>query len=66
MKPLNHKFTPQPFYVVVTKNKVELARFEPMKQELVKRRLHQLRLFTSPKFTFREKCTRHMAFYPFF
>jgi hypothetical protein len=35
----------QPFYVVVTKDNVELARFEPMKNELVKGRLDQLAAF---------------------
>ncbi|GAB3319960.1 hypothetical protein GCM10027299_13150 [Larkinella ripae] len=35
----------QPFYVVVTKDKAELARFEPMKNPLVKKRLDQLAIF---------------------
>jgi hypothetical protein len=35
----------QPFYVVVTKDEVELARFEPMKNALVKQRLNQLATF---------------------
>lgn len=35
----------QPFYVVVTKDKVELVRFEPMKNVLVKPRLEQLATF---------------------
>ncbi|TGD77703.1 hypothetical protein EU557_22950 [Hymenobacter wooponensis] len=35
----------QPFYIVVSRNEVELARFEPMKQVLVKRRLQQLTPF---------------------
>ncbi|WP_229312082.1 hypothetical protein [Larkinella punicea] len=35
----------QPFYVVVTKDGVELARFEPMKNVLVKQRLDQLTRF---------------------
>lgn len=35
----------QPFYSVVTKNEGELARFEPMKQGLVKRRLPHLTTF---------------------
>jgi hypothetical protein len=35
----------QPFYVVVTKDNVELARFEPMKNALVLRRLDQLAVF---------------------
>lgn len=38
----------QPFYVVVTKNNVEKARFEPMKNPLVKRRLGQLAAFYQP------------------
>ncbi|UOQ69367.1 hypothetical protein [Hymenobacter volaticus] len=38
----------QPFYIVVTKNKVELARFEPMKQMLVQQRLPQLTTFYEP------------------
>lgn len=38
----------QPFYVVVTKDKVELARFEPMKNPLVKYRLEQLAAFYVP------------------
>ncbi|WP_324678563.1 hypothetical protein [Hymenobacter sp. GOD-10R] len=38
----------QPFYIVVTKNKVELARFEPMKQKLVQQRLPQLTTFYEP------------------
>ncbi|KAA9354069.1 hypothetical protein F0P93_15770 [Larkinella humicola] len=35
----------QPFYVVVTKDGVELARFEPMKSALVQQRLEQLAIF---------------------
>ena len=35
----------QPFYVVVIKDNVEVARFEPMKNELVKLRLDQLATF---------------------
>ncbi|WP_020596455.1 hypothetical protein [Spirosoma panaciterrae] len=35
----------QPFYVVVTKDQVELARFEPMKNALVNQRLKQLSVF---------------------
>ena len=35
----------QPFYIVVTKNDEELARFEPMKNALVKERLDQLSTF---------------------
>ncbi|GAB3981710.1 hypothetical protein GCM10028806_51890 [Spirosoma terrae] len=35
----------QPFSVVVTKGDVELARFEPMKNPLVKQRLKQLTIF---------------------
>ncbi|GAB3491455.1 hypothetical protein GCM10027341_04430 [Spirosoma knui] len=35
----------QPFYVVVTKDNVELARFEPMKNVLVRRRVDQLATF---------------------
>ncbi|REA64531.1 hypothetical protein DSL64_01575 [Dyadobacter luteus] len=35
----------QPFYIVVTKNNVELARFEPMKNALVRQRLDQLSAF---------------------
>ncbi|MEO6286689.1 MAG: hypothetical protein ABIN80_25100 [Dyadobacter sp.] len=35
----------QPFYIVVTKDHVELARFEPMKNVLVKPRLEQLSTF---------------------
>lgn len=38
----------QPFYVVVTKNNVEVARFEPMKNPLVKGRLGQLVAFYEP------------------
>nr|WP_295926313.1 hypothetical protein [uncultured Dyadobacter sp.] len=38
----------QPFYVVVTKNNVEVARFEPMKNPLVKARLGQLAAFYQP------------------
>jgi len=38
----------QPFYVVVTKNNVEVARFEPMKNPLVKARLAQLAAFYKP------------------
>jgi hypothetical protein len=38
----------QPFYIVVTKNKIELARFEPMKHALVKQRLPQLTTFYEP------------------
>ncbi len=39
----------QPFYVLVRKNKLELTRFEPMKNKLIKRRLKQL------KFLYREQ-----------
>ncbi|WP_229321146.1 hypothetical protein [Larkinella knui] len=35
----------QPFYVVVTKDNVELTRFEPMKSALVQQRLGQLAIF---------------------
>ncbi|MCX6215634.1 hypothetical protein [Spirosoma sp.] len=35
----------QPFYVVVTKDQVELVRFEPMKSKLVKQRFKQLMIF---------------------
>lgn len=38
----------QPFYVVVTKNNTEVARFEPMKNPLVKGRLGQLAAFYKP------------------
>ena len=38
----------QPFYIVVTKNNVELARFEPMKNALVSQRLDQLSTFYKP------------------
>jgi hypothetical protein len=38
----------QPFYIVVTKNNVELARFEPMKNVLVRQRLDQLAAFYRP------------------
>ncbi len=38
----------QPFYVVVTKNNVEVARFEPMRNQLVKARLAQLAAFYKP------------------
>lgn len=38
----------QPFYIVVTKNNVELARFEPMKNALVRQRLNQLATFYKP------------------
>ncbi|WP_225865768.1 hypothetical protein [Dyadobacter aurulentus] len=38
----------QPFYIIVTKNNVELARFEPMKNVLVKQRLRQLTPFYEP------------------
>lgn len=38
----------QPFYVVVTKNNMEVARFEPMKNPLVKGRLGQLAAFYKP------------------
>jgi len=38
----------QPFYIVVTKNNMELARFEPMKNVLVKQRLRQLVAFYEP------------------
>jgi hypothetical protein len=38
----------QPFYIVVTKNNVELARFEPMKNVLVRQRLDQLSTFYKP------------------
>ncbi|MCF0051118.1 hypothetical protein LXM25_13680 [Dyadobacter sp. LJ53] len=38
----------QPFYIVVTKNHVELARFEPMKNALVRQRLNQLATFYRP------------------
>lgn len=38
----------QPFTIVVTKNEVELARFEPMKQVLVRQRLHHLTTFYAP------------------
>lgn len=35
----------QPFYVVVTKDQVELARFDPMKNKRAKQRLKQLTIF---------------------
>jgi hypothetical protein len=35
----------QPFYIVVTKDNAEVARFEPMKNELVRRRVDQLGRF---------------------
>lgn len=38
----------QPFYVVVTKDNVEVARFEPMRNGLVKQRLAQLATFYAP------------------
>jgi hypothetical protein len=38
----------QPFHIVVTKNNVELARFEPMKNVLVRHRLDQLSTFYKP------------------
>jgi hypothetical protein len=38
----------QPFYIVVTKNNVELTRFEPMKNALVRERLDQLSSFYKP------------------
>ncbi|CAG4995538.1 hypothetical protein DYBT9275_01662 [Dyadobacter sp. CECT 9275] len=38
----------QPFYIVVIKNNVELARFEPMKNVLVRQRLDQLSTFYKP------------------
>jgi len=38
----------QPFHIVVTKNNVELARFEPMKNVLVRQRLDQLSTFYKP------------------
>ncbi len=38
----------QPFYIVVTKNNVELARFEPMKNVRVRQRLDQLSTFYNP------------------
>jgi hypothetical protein len=41
---LTHKME-QPFYVVVRKNNSEVARFEPMKNKLVKKRLRQLKIF---------------------
>lgn len=38
----------QPFYIVVSKNNVELTRFEPMKNALVRQRLEQLATFYKP------------------
>ncbi|WP_229215290.1 hypothetical protein [Dyadobacter bucti] len=38
----------QPFYIVVTQNNMELARFEPMKNALVRQRLDQLSIFYKP------------------
>ncbi|MEZ0612067.1 hypothetical protein ACAW74_26395 [Fibrella sp. WM1] len=38
----------QPFQVIVTKDNVEVARFEPMKNSLVKQRLGQLAAFYAP------------------
>lgn len=38
----------QPFYITVTKNNNEVARFEPMKNALVKPRLDQLATFYQP------------------
>jgi hypothetical protein len=38
----------QPFYIIVTKNDVELTRFEPMKNALVRERLNQLSAFYKP------------------
>ena len=38
----------QPFYIVVTKDNVELVRFEPMKNALVRQRLDQLSTFYKP------------------
>jgi hypothetical protein len=38
----------QPFYIIVTKNNVELTRFEPMKNALVRERLNQLSSFYKP------------------
>lgn len=41
---LTHKMN-QPFYVIVKMGNYELTRFEPMKSKLVKKRLHQLKMF---------------------
>ncbi|KQS34251.1 hypothetical protein [Dyadobacter sp. Leaf189] len=38
----------QPFYIVVTKDNSEVARFEPMKNELARQRLGQLATFYKP------------------
>jgi hypothetical protein len=38
----------QPFYIVVTRNNVEVARFEPMKNALIRQRLDQLSSFYKP------------------
>jgi hypothetical protein len=38
----------QPYFIVVTKDNVEVARFEPMKNTLVRQRLHQLATFYNP------------------
>ena len=38
----------QPFYIVVTKDNGEVARFEPMKNALVRQRLYQLSAFYNP------------------
>ena len=38
----------QPFYIVVTKDNVDVARFEPMKNALVRQRLDQLSAFYHP------------------
>jgi hypothetical protein len=41
---LTHKMK-QPFYIYVKKGNTELARFEPMKNKLVKKRLNHLKVF---------------------
>jgi hypothetical protein len=41
---LTHKMK-QPFYVVVKKDNAELVRYEPMKNKLVRKRLHHLKQF---------------------
>lgn len=38
----------QPFYIIVTKNNVELARFEPIKNPIVTQRFDQLAAFYTP------------------
>jgi len=40
----------QPFYILVSKNNLEVTRFEPMKNTLIRQRLEQLETFYKPKF----------------